>query len=47
MKLKQLMDGIARINEAMLDDNVLERIDQIIKELPVEIDRRKIQQVNR
>ncbi len=47
MKLKQLMDGISRISEAMMDDNVLERIDQIIKELPITIDRRKIHHVDR
>ena len=47
VKLSKLMDGISRINEALLDDDVLERIEQIMQEMPIAAPQKMIQEVNR
>eukprot|EP00835_Amoeboradix_gromovi_P002584 NODE_149_length_17312_cov_0.399349.p11 type:complete len:171 gc:universal NODE_149_length_17312_cov_0.399349:13065-12553(-) len=39
LKLSKLVDGVSRIADSLLDDNVLERIQQIIAEMPVSINR--------
>ena len=47
IKLSQLMDGISRIHDVLSDENVLEKIEQILKEMPIKPCKKRSQQVNR
>eukprot|EP00834_Sanchytrium_tribonematis_P006672 NODE_513_length_6632_cov_0.519301.p6 type:complete len:141 gc:universal NODE_513_length_6632_cov_0.519301:2793-2371(-) len=47
IKVSKLMDGISRINDALMDENVLERIQNILNEMPIRIVQKPMAEVNR